>query len=136
GRDLVFLKRVKLPFEILYSDVEITSVFGEATDSPAIPQLHGDKLVTGSSVGAGFEQSSSNFLHAHFGAYIGQIRTDGLSSSIHHMAGGALPFPQEELLSGRGVAKGDAFSSRRIQRVQQGCERFELIGRQIKRRHA
>jgi len=66
---------------------------------------------------AAYPQRVSKLVHRHSGACIGEIRTDCFSSAVHHVAGSALPFPEEELLSGRGVAECGALGSRRIQRV-------------------
>src|SRR2546425_10734078 len=52
------------------------------------------------------------------------------------MAGGALPFTEEELLSSREVAGYHVFSSRRIQRVYQGGKGVQFLGGQIEGRHA
>src|SRR5216684_8573664 len=105
---------MELAFEILYSDIEIASNLGEASDSATIPQLHRDKLIAGNGVRAGFEQRFSDFFHCHPGSNIGEIRTDGFSSAVHHVAGSAFSFPEEESLSGNGIADGDALSSRRV----------------------
>jgi hypothetical protein len=59
-----------------------------------------------------------------------------VSSAVHHVAGGALSLPQEELFPGRGIVNRDAFRGWGIQREQQRRQRIELLGWQIESRHA
>src|SRR5438128_2484782 len=105
-------------------------------DRLTIAQHDPDRLIAGSSVRTWFKQRLAKLLDRHLAAYIGEIRTDGLSSAVRHMTRGALPFPEEELPSCSRVAEYNAFRSRRIERVQQGGQRIQLGGRQIESRHA
>src|SRR5947208_16910594 len=92
---------------------------GKTGHDPPISHLDGDKFVAGSDVRTGLQQGLSNLVDRHFASYVRYIRTNRLPLAVNHMAGGALPFTEEELLSSREVAGYHVFSSRRIQRVYQ-----------------
>src|SRR5439155_23020072 len=129
-------QQVKPSLEILQANIKIATASGETAHDPPISQLDGDKFVAGRDVRTRLQQGLSNLVDRHFASYVRYIRTNRLPLAVNHMAGGALPFTKEELLSSREVAGYGVFSSGRIQGVHQGSQGIQFLGGQIERRHA
>src|SRR5439155_20054550 len=135
-RNLTALQHEEAPIETLQLDVEIGPAPGKSADRASISQPYVDQLVAGCNARVRFQKRLSQLAPGQLPPHVGEIGTDGRSSSPNHMTGRAFPLAEEELLSGRGRSRRAALGRGRIQRVHECRQRVQFGGGQMKGGHS
>ncbi len=128
---------VELALEVLECEIVTAAATGEAAEGLTGGAIaEGDEAIAGRDLGGGIEESLAKLVDGEEAGDGREVRADGASLAVDHVAGGALAGAEEEGAASLAVAGDLGVGGEGVQRDDEGDERIEGGGGKFEAGHA